>query len=210
MDESKFFQKNNDDQNGSQKLNKIISMELTKKIKEKVPEMEAQITKNLSKMKTELNKIPDFTNEDFQAKLIAEVARKFGEEFNADIGYPSSAMLPDKLSHGAKIFKILNKWFSKNGIIWNDNQQQGARWYLQDPARQKRMLKAINLKQQNVRGGFNFTCPAEITMQGIIKSELDRMIEMPNQAIEELMSQLRESYIEICDVCFITTFNPWI
>ena len=175
-------------------------MELTKKIKEKVPEMEAQITKNLSKMKTELNKIPDFTNEDFQAKLIAEVARKFGEEFNADIGYPSSAMLPDKLSHGAKIFKILNKWFSKNGIIWNDNQQQGARWYLQDPARQKRMLKAINLKQQNVRGGFNFTCPAEITMQGIIKSELDRMIEMPNQAIEELMSQLRESYIEICDV----------
>ena len=182
-------------------------MELTKKIKEKLPETEAKITKNLSTKKTELHKIQDFTNEDFQAKLIAAVAREFSEKFNADIGYASSAMKPDKLSHGAIIFRILNKWFSKNGIIWNDEQQPGERWYLQNPKKQRRMLEAINVKQQNVRGGFNFTCPAEITMQEIIKTELDNMIKMPKEAIEELMAELRESYLETISVCLINTLR---
>ena len=176
-------------------------MELTKKIKEKVPEIENKITKNLSKIKAQLNEYEDFTNEDFQTKLIAAMAREFSEMFNADIGYASSAMKPDKLSHGAMIFRIIYKWFSKNGKIWNENQQEGAGWYLQNPAKQERMLEAINIKQQNVRGGFNFTSPAEITMQEIIKSELDCMIEMPKEAIEELMSELRKSYMETSNVC---------
>ena len=65
------------------------------------------------------------------------------------------------------------------------------------------MLEAINIKQRNVRGGFNFTSPAERTMKEIIKVELDHMIELPKEAIEELVSQLRNSYKTTSDVCIV-------
>ena len=175
-------------------------MELIKKINEKVPKMETRIKKNLMTNKDQLNKFQDLTNEDFQSKLIHGMARKFEEQFNADIGYASSSDTPDDLSHGALIYEILSKWFSQNGIIWNDKHQpEGdaeakARWYLQNSEKQKEMLEAINIKQRNVRGGFNFTSPAERTMKEIIRKELDHMIERPKGAIQELVSQLRNSY----------------
>ena len=176
-------------------------MELIKKIKEKVPEMESKIRNSLSTMKGELNKYQDYTNEDFQAKFIHDMARDFEKKLKADIGYPSSEMTPDDISHGAIIFEILKKWFSmQNGIIWNDQQQENNKWYLRNPRKQEEMLKAINKKQRNVRGAFNFTSKAETVMQEIIKKELDYMIELPNRAIGELVSQLRQSYIEICEV----------
>ena len=206
MDESEFFKINNDVENGSHKLKTKISMELIKKIKEKVPEMENKIMKNLLTLKGHLDEFEHITNEDFQVRIISAMAREFEKKFNADIGYASSAMTPDKLSHGAMIFDILEKWFSQNGIIWNDKHQAAgdaeakARWYLQNPEKQKEMLEAINIKQRNVRGGFNFTSPAERTMKEIIRKELDHMIERPKVAIQELVSQLRNSYKNISEV----------
>ena len=204
-EESEFFKINNDDENGSEKLKTIISMELIKKIKEKVPVMESKITKNLSTLKANLNEFQFMTNEDFQVKIINSMAREFEKKFNADIGYASSAMTPEELSHGAMIFDILDKWFSQKGRIWNEQQQaegsEESRWYLKNPEKQKEMLEAINIKQRNVRGGFNFTCPAERTMKEIIKNELDHMIELPKGAIEELVLQLRSSYKNISEVC---------
>ena len=207
MEESEFFKINNDVENGSDKLNTIISMELIKKIKEKVPAMENKIMKNLLSLKAQLNEFEHITNEDFQVRLITAMAREFEKQFNADIGYASSAMTPDKLSHGAMIFDIIDRWFSQNGMIWNDGQtrceEENARWYLQNPQKQKKMLEAINIKQRNVRGGFNFTSPAERTMKEIIKVELDHMIELPKEAIEELVSQLRNSYKRTSEVCIV-------
>ena len=208
MEESEFFKINNDVENGSDKLNTIISMELIKKIKEKVPAMENKIMKNLLSLKAQLNEFEHITNEDFQVRLITAMAREFEKQFNADIGYASSAMTPDKLSHGAMIFDIIDRWFSQNGMIWNDGQvrcleEETARWYLQNPEKQKKMLEAINIKQRNVRGGFNFTSPAERTMKEIIKVELDHMIELPKKAIEELVSQLRNSYKTTSEVCIV-------
>ena len=208
MEESEFFKINNDVENGSDKLNTIISMELIKKIKEKVPAMENKIMKNLLSLKAQLNEFEHITNEDFQVRLITAMAREFEKQFNADIGYASSAMTPDKLSHGAMIFDIIDRWFSQNGMIWNDGQvrcleEENARWYLQNPEKQKKMLEAINIKQRNVRGGFNFTSPAERTMKEIIKVELDHMIELPKEAIEELVSQLRNSYKKTSEVCIV-------
>ena len=208
MEESEFFKINNDVENGSDKLNTIISMELIKKIKEKVPAMENKIMKNLLSLKAQLNEFEHITNEDFQVRLITAMAREFEKQFNADIGYASSAMTPDKLSHGAMIFDIIDRWFSQNGMIWNDGQvrcleEETARWYLQNPEKQKKMLEAINIKQRNVRGGFNFTSPAERTMKEIIKVELDHMIELPKEAIEELVSQLRNSYKRTSEVCIV-------
>ena len=208
MEESEFFKINNDVENGSDKLNTIISMELIKKIKEKVPAMENKIMKNLLSLKAQLNEFEHITNEDFQVRLITAMAREFEKQFNADIGYASSAMTPDKLSHGAMIFDIIDRWFSQNGMIWNDGQvrcleEETARWYLQNPEKQKKMLEAINIKQRNVRGGFNFTSPAERTMKEIIKVELDHMIELPKEAIEELVSQLRNSYKKTSEVCIV-------
>ena len=179
-------------------------MELIKKIKEEVPDMESKITDNLLSMKAHYEKFEDFTNEDKQAKLIVEMAREFEQKFLADIGYASSAMRPDKLSHGALIFRILTKWFSQNGRMWKDGQKEGAIWYLQNSRKQKEMLYDINIKQQNVRGGFTFTGQAETTMREIIQKELDIMIQMPQKAYGELMVQLRKSYIETSDVCLIT------
>ena len=183
-------------------------MELIKKIKEKVPAMENKIMKNLLTLKAQLNEFEHITNEDFQVKLITAMAREFEKQFNADIGYASSAMTPDKLSHGAMIFDTIDRWFSQNGMIWNDGQtrccdEENARWYLQNPKKQKKMLEAINIKQRNVRGGFNFTSPAERTMKEIIKVELDHMIELPKEAIEELVSQLRNSYKTTSEVCIV-------
>ena len=206
MEESEFFKINNDVENGSHKLKTKISMELIKKIKEKVPEMENKIMKNLLTLKGHLDEFEHITNEDFQVRIISAMAREFEKKFNADIGYASSAMTPDTLSHGAMIFDILEKWFSQNGIIWNDKHQAAgdaeakARWYLQNPEKQKEMLEAINIKQRNVRGGFNFTSPAERTMKEIIRKELDHMIERPKVAIQELVSQLRNSYKNISEV----------
>ena len=206
MEESEFFKINNDVENGSHKLKTKISMELIKKIKEKVPEMENKIMKNLLTLKGHLDEFEHITNEDFQVRIISAMAREFEKKFNADIGYASSAMTPDTLSHGAMIFDILEKWFSQNGIIWNEKHQpEGdaeakARWYLQNPEKQKEMLEAINIKQRNVRGGFNFTSPAERTMKEIIRKELDHMIERPKVAIQELVSQLRNSYKNISEV----------
>ena len=131
------------------------------------------------------------------------MAREFEEKFNADIGYASSSDTPDELGHGAMIFRILNKWFSHNGIIWNDQQKEGRQWYLQNQAIQKKMLYAINIKQQNERAAFNFTASREKTMQKIIRKELDKMIEMPKLAIEELVLHLKKSYLETLNVCFI-------
>ena len=201
MEEACFFKENLDVENGSQKLKEIISMKLIKKISEKIPEMENKISRNLSKMDDQRNKILTLTSEDLQAKTIHAMAREFAKNFDADIGYPSSAMTPDKLSHGAIIFRILRNWFSCNGKIWNDKQKEGEIWYLQNPSKQKQMLEVINIKQQNIRGGFNFTCPSEIVMQEVIKNELDHMIDMPKKAIAELTSQLRMSYIETSNVC---------
>ena len=182
-------------------MTKLISKELTKKIKEKIPDIESKITKNLSTMKEKLAQFQDYSNEDFQLKLIGSITRDFGEKFNADIGYASSAMKPKKLSHGAIIFRILNDWFSKDGKIWNEGQQKEGKWYLQNENIQKTMLGEINIKQQNIRGGFNFTSKAEEVLQEIIKNELDIMMRKPDQAIKDLMSQLRNSYIETSEVC---------
>ena len=170
--------------------------------------MENKIMKNLLALKAQLSEFEHITNEDFQVRLITAMAREFEKQFNADIGYASSAMTPDKLSHGAMIFDIIDRWFSQNGMIWNDGQvrcleEETARWYLQNPEKQKKMLEAINIKQRNVRGGFNFTSPAERTMKEIIKVELDHMIELPKEAIEELVSQLRNSYKRTSEVCIV-------
>ena len=193
----------NDVENGTKKLQTIISMELIKKINEKVPKMETRIKKNLMTNKDQLNKFQDLTNEDFQSKLIHGMARKFEEQFNADIGYASSSDTPDDLSHGALIYEILSKWFSQNGIIWNDQQKQGQQWYLKNPTIQKRLIKAINIKQRNDRGAFNFTASRETIMKNIIRKELDNMIEMPKLAIEELVVHLKKSYRETLKVRLI-------
>ena len=178
-------------------------MELIKKINEKIPQMEIKIKKNLNAINNQLKKFHDLTNEDYQAKLIRSMAREFEEDFNADIGYASSSDTPDELGHGAMIFRILNKWFSHNGIIWNDQQKEGRQWYLENPTIQKKMLYAINIKQQNERAAFNFTASREKTMQKIIRKELDKMIEMPKLAIEELVLHLKKSYLETLKVCLI-------
>ena len=202
-EESDFFKMHNDVENGTKKLQTIISMELIKKINEKVPKMETRIKKNLMTNKDQLNKFQDLTNEDFQSKLIHGMARKFEEQFNADIGYASSSDTPDDLSHGALIYEILSKWFSQNGIIWNDQQKQGQQWYLKNPTIQKRLIKAINIKQRNDRGAFNFTASRELIMKSIIRKELDNMIEMPKLAIEELVVHLKKSYRETLKVRLI-------
>ena len=203
LEESDFFKMHNDVENGTKKLQTIISMELIKKINEKVPKMETRIKKNLMTNKDQLNKFQDLTNEDFQSKLIHGMARKFEEQFNADIGYASSSDTPDDLSHGALIYEILSKWFSQNGIIWNDQQKQGQQWYLKNPTIQKRLIKAINIKQRNDRGAFNFTASRETIMKNIIRKELDNMIEMPKLAIEELVVHLKKSYRETLKVRLI-------
>ena len=46
------------------------------------------------------------------------------------------------------------------------------------------MLEAINIKQRNIRGCFNFTCPAERTMKEVIKNELDYMNELPKKQLQ--------------------------
>lgn len=178
-------------------------MELIKKIKEKVPDMESKIEENLLTMEAKYKEFDYFTNEEFQYNLIVDMAEEFKQKFLADLGYPSSAMRPKKLSRGARIFGILNKWFSQNGRMWKHEQKEGAEWYLQIPNKQKEMLKDINIKQQNIRGGFYFTGQAETTMREIIQEELDLMIQMPNQVIKELTKQLQQSYIETSEVCQI-------
>ena len=193
----------NDAENGTKKLQTLITMELIKKINEKVPKMENRIKRNLMTNKDQLNKFQDLTNEDFQSKLIHGMARSFEEQFNADIGYASSSDTPDDLSHGALIYEILTKWFSQNGIIWNDQQKQGQQWYLKNPTVQKRLIKAINIKQRNDRGAFNFTASRETIMKNIIRKELDKMIEMPKLAIEELVVHLKKSYRETLKVRLI-------
>ena len=190
-----------------------------------------KITENVSILKDRLIEFQHITKEDFQVKIITAMARDFEKKFNADIGYASSAITPNRLSHGAIIFEILEKWFSQNGKLWNEKQpveateteetntektnteetiseetkakENKARWYLQNPVKQQEMLEAINIKQRNVRGGFNFTSPAERTMKEIIKNELDYMNELPKKAIAELMTQLRNSYKKITEVCQI-------
>ena len=203
LEESDFFKMHNDVENGTKKLQTLITMELIKKINEKVPQMENRIKKNLMTNKDQLNKFQDLTNEDFQSKLIHEMARNFEEQFNADIGYASSSDTPDDLSHGALIYEILTKWFSQNGIIWNDQQKQGQQWYLKNPTVQKKLIKAINIKQRNDRGAFNFTASRETIMKNIIRKELDKMIEMPKLAIEELVVHLKKSYRETLKVRLI-------
>ena len=178
-------------------------MELIKKIKEKVPDMESKIIENLSTMEAQYEEFEDFTNEELQQKLIVAMVKQFEQKFLADLGYDSSAMRPEELSHGALIFRILNKWFSHNGRMWKHEQKEGTRWYLQNPNKQKEMLKNININQQNQKGGFNFTGRAERTMREIIQKELDFMIKMPNKVIKELTKQLRLSYIETSEVCHI-------
>ena len=175
-------------------------MELIKKIKKEVPDMESKITENLSAMEAQYDEFEDFTNEELQYKLIVEMAKEFEQKFLADLGYASSAMRPETLSHGARIFKILNEWFSQNGRMWKHEQKEGARWYLHNPNKQKEMLFDINIKQQNVRGGFYFTGQAETTMREIIQKELDFMIQMPNNVIRKLTTELRTSYIETSEV----------
>ena len=190
-----------DTENGTEKLKEVITMELIKKINEKIPEMENDISRNLSEMTAEQNQILTLTNEDSQNKTIHAMAREFSKKFNADIGYASSTKTPDELSHGAIIYRILKDWFSSNGKIWNNGQKEGEIWYLQNSTKQKQMLEAINIKQQNVRGGFNYTCPTEIVMQEIIRNELDHMINMPKKAIDELTAQLRMSHMTTSNVC---------
>ena len=193
----------NDVENGTQKLQTLITMELIKKINEEVPKTESRIKRNLMNNKEKLQKIQDLTSDDYQSKLIHAMARDFEEQFNADIGYASSSDTPDEVSHGALIYEILTKWFSQNGIIWNDQQKQGQQWYLKNPTIQKKLIKAINIKQRNNRGAFNFTASRERTMQTIIRKELDNMIEMPKVAIEELVLHLKKSYLETLKVCLI-------
>ena len=178
-------------------------MELIKKIKEKVPDMESKIIENLSTMEAQYVEFEDFTNEELQQKLIVAMVKQFEQKFLADLGYDSSAMRPEELSHGALIFRILNKWFSQNGRMWKHEQKEGTSWYLQNQNKQKEMLKNININQQNQKGGFNFTGRAERTMREIIQKELDFMIKMPNKVIKELTKQLRLSYIETSEVCHI-------
>ena len=113
----------NDVENGTKNLQTIITKELIKKINEEVPKTESKIKKNLMTNKDKLKKIQDLTNEDYQSKLIHKMARDFEEQFNADIGYASPSDTPDEVSHGALIYEILYKWFSQNGIIWNDQQK---------------------------------------------------------------------------------------
>ena len=194
----------NDVENGTQKLQTLITMELIKKINEEVPKTESRIKRNLMNNKEKLQKIQDLTSDDYQSKLIHAMARDFEEQFNADIGYASSSDTPDDLSHGALIYEILTKWFSQNGIIWNDQQKQGQQWYLKNPTIQKKLIKAINIKQRNNRGAFNFTASREKTMQTIIRKELDNMIIMPRLAIEELVVHLKKSYRETLKVRFIS------
>ena len=194
----------NDVENGTQKLQTLITMELIKKINEEVPKTESRIKRNLMNNKEKLQKIQDLTSEDYQSKLIHAMARDFEEQFNADIGYASSSDTPDEVSHGALIYEILTKWFSQNGIIWNDQQKQGQQWYLKNPTIQKKLIKAINIKQRNNRGAFNFTASREKTMQTIIRKELDNMIIMPRLAIEELVVHLKKSYRETLKVRFIS------
>ena len=69
MEESEFFKINNDVENGSDKLKTKISMELIKKIEEKVPEMKNKIMKNSLALKAQLNEFEHIRNEDFQAEL---------------------------------------------------------------------------------------------------------------------------------------------
>ena len=59
----------NDVENGTTKLKTRISMELIKKINEKIPQMEIKIKKNLNAINNQLKKFHDLTNEDYQAKL---------------------------------------------------------------------------------------------------------------------------------------------
>ena len=99
-------------------------MELIKKIKEKVPDMESKIEENLSTMKAQYEEFEDFTNEELQQKLIVAMVKQFEQKFLADLGYDSSAMRPEELSHGALIFRILNKWFSPNGRMWKHEQKK--------------------------------------------------------------------------------------
>ena len=99
----------NDVENGTQKLQTLITIELIKKINEEVPKTESRIKRNLMNNKEKLQKIQDLTSDDYQSKLIHAMARDFEEQFNADIGYASSSDTPDEVSHGALIYEILNK-----------------------------------------------------------------------------------------------------
>ena len=76
MEESEFFKINNDVENGSDKLKTIISMELIKKIKEKVSVMESKITKNLLTLKGHLDEFQHITNEDFDIESQREQKKK--------------------------------------------------------------------------------------------------------------------------------------
>ena len=76
LEESEFFKINNDEENGSDKLKTIITMELIKKIKEKVSVMESKITKNLLTLKGHLDEFQHITNEDFDIESQREQKKK--------------------------------------------------------------------------------------------------------------------------------------
>ena len=76
LEESEFFKINNDEENGSDKLKTIITMELIKKIKEIVSVMESKITKNLLTLKGHLDEFQHITNEDFDIESQREQKKK--------------------------------------------------------------------------------------------------------------------------------------
>jgi len=167
------------DRLGTPHLQKVLNQQLTNHIRETLPGLRSQLTKQLVSLEKEVRDFKDFepNNPSRRTKAMLSLTNQFSHEFSEVIeGHSGQSVSVETLSIGAKINRLFHERLPLN--------------LAERKIDEKNLRKEIKIVIQNIRGVRSGLFTPDMAFERIVKEQIEQMMEAPMKLVDNVTNEL--------------------